>query len=123
MFSLLFLIESPASSLRQTAGYDLRTQLARQGDSKLGTLRRQFAIGRLITSGDTAKPANGIRQDKDSYTLGPRVAATKNFTAQAEPDILDSTWAEDMAPQECDQSADPAAGMRGRRMPPSRHSG
>lgn len=27
----------------------------------------------------------------------------------------DSTWAEDMAPQGCDQSADPAAGMRGRR--------
>jgi hypothetical protein len=27
----------------------------------------------------------------------------------------DDTWAEDMAPQGCDQSADPAAGMRGRR--------
>ena len=25
----------------------------------------------------TAKPANGIRQDKDSYNLRPRVAATK----------------------------------------------
>ncbi len=26
-----------------------------------------------------------------------------------------STWAEDMAPQGCDQSAGPEAGMRGRR--------
>lgn len=33
------------------------------------------------------------------------------------------TWAGDMAPQGCDQSTDPDAGMRGRRQPPPRHSG
>jgi hypothetical protein len=30
----------------------------------------------------------------------------------------DSTWAEDTATQGCDRSADPAAGMMGRRKPP-----
>ena len=31
----------------------------------------------------------------------------------------ENTWAEDTAPQGCDRSADPAAGMAGRRKSPS----
>ena len=34
--------------------------------------------------------------------------------------ITDLTWAEDKATQGCDPSAEPAAGMAGRRQPPQR---
>jgi hypothetical protein len=34
----------------------------------------------------------------------------KNFAGSAMIGYSDSTWAEDMAPQGCDQSADPEAG-------------
>ena len=72
---------------------------------------------------DTSKPANRIRQDKVVITQEHASRQRKTSQGLAMIGYTDSTWAEDMAPQGCDQSADPAAGMRGRREPPARHSG
>ena len=52
------------------------------------------------------------------------MAVKKNCTAPALPVILDRIWAEDLATQERDQSANSDTGMRGRRKPPPRqHAG
>ena len=59
---------------------------------------------------DTSKPANGIRQDKVVITQGHMSRQRKSSQGSAMIGYSDSTWAEDMAPQGCDQSADPAAG-------------
>jgi len=59
---------------------------------------------------DTSKPANGIRQDKVVITQGHTPRQRKSSQGSAMIGYSDSTWAEDMAPQGCDQSADPAAG-------------
>ena len=64
---------------------------------------------------DTSKPANEIRQDKVVITQGRTSRQRKSSQGSAMIGYSDSTWAEDMAPQGCDQSADPEAGMRGRR--------
>ena len=59
---------------------------------------------------DTSKPANGSRQDKVVITQGYTSRQRKSSQGSAMIGYSDSTWAEDMAPQGCDQSADPAAG-------------
>ena len=41
-----------------------------------------------------------------------------NLLATCSAVYTDLTWAEGTAPQGCDRSADPAAGMTGRRQPP-----
>jgi plasmid replication initiation protein len=64
---------------------------------------------------DTSKPANGIRQDKVVITHVRVSRQRKTWENVVTIGYADDTWAEDMAPQGCDQSADPAAGMRGRR--------
>ena len=64
---------------------------------------------------DTSKPANGIRQDKIVITHYSPCGKEKLCGLATISVILLGTWAEDMAPQGCDQSADPVAGMRGRR--------
>lgn len=64
---------------------------------------------------DTSKPANGIRQDKVVITHGRRRRQWKTSRIYGNVSYTDRTWAEGMAPQGCDQTADPAAGMRGRR--------
>src|SRR5713101_6803098 len=58
-----------------------------------------------------------LSRDKSSYTLSRAVGA--NFFRDPGRRVCTSdTWAEDTATQGCDQSADPGAGMRGRRTPP-----
>jgi hypothetical protein len=64
---------------------------------------------------DTSKAANGIRQDKVVITHYCTQRQWKTLPADRNFGYSVGTWAEDMAPQGCDQSADPAAGMRGRR--------
>src|SRR4051812_18204378 len=59
---------------------------------------------------DTSKPANGIRQDKVVITHDRSLRQCKTSQDSAVIGYSDNTWAEDMAPQGCDQSADPAAG-------------
>jgi hypothetical protein len=59
---------------------------------------------------DTSKAANEIRQDKVVITHGRASRQRKTSPGSAMIGYSDSTWAEDMAPQGCDQSADPAAG-------------
>src|SRR3954470_12610327 len=59
---------------------------------------------------DTSKPANGIRQDKVVITHGRSLRQCKISQDSAVIGYSDNTWAEDMAPQGCDQSADRAAG-------------
>src|SRR3954447_15847125 len=70
---------------------------------------------------DTSKPANGIRQDKVVITHDRSLRQCKTSQDSAVIGYSDNTWAEDMAPQGCDQSADPAAGNAWRRKPPPRH--
>src|SRR5712691_7163278 len=64
-----------------------------------------------------------LSRDKSSYTLSRAVGA--NFFRDPGRRVYTSdTWAEDTATQGCDQSADPGAGMAGRRRPPQpSHSG
>src|SRR4051812_37539904 len=69
---------------------------------------------------DTSKPANGIRQDKVVITHDRSLRQCKTSQDSAVIGYSDNTWAEDMAPQGCDQSADPAAGNAWRRKPPPR---
>src|SRR6266851_9392054 len=58
--------------------------------------------------------------DKSSYTLSRAVGA--NFFRDPGRRVYTSdTWAEDTATQGCDRSADPGAGMAGRRRPPLIH--
>jgi hypothetical protein len=65
----------------------------------------------------TSKPASLSAQD--NFGL---ICRCKYFVS--EPFYTDLTWAEDTATQGCDRSADPAAGMKGRRKPPyQQHSG
>jgi hypothetical protein len=59
---------------------------------------------------DTSKPANENRQDKVVITQGRASRQRKTSLGSVMIGYSDSTWAEDMAPQGCDQSADPAAG-------------
>ena len=59
---------------------------------------------------DTSKPANEIRQDKVVITQGRTSRQRKTSPSSVIIGYSGSTWAEDMAPQGCDQSADPAAG-------------
>jgi hypothetical protein len=59
---------------------------------------------------DSSKPANEIRQDKVVITHGRASRQRKTSPGSAMIGYSDRTWAEDMAPQGCDQSADPAAG-------------
>jgi len=59
---------------------------------------------------DTSKPANENRQDKVVITQGRASWQRKTSPGSARIGYSGSTWAEDMAPQGCDQSADPAAG-------------
>ena len=69
---------------------------------------------------DTSKPANENRQDKVVITQGRTSRQRKTSPSSVMIGYSDSTWAEDMAPQGCDQSADPEAGMAGRCEPPQR---
>jgi hypothetical protein len=59
---------------------------------------------------DTSKPANGIRQDKVVITYAAVLRQRISSPVAATVGYSDSTWAEDMALQGCNQSADPAAG-------------
>jgi hypothetical protein len=59
---------------------------------------------------DTSKPANEIRQDKVVITHSRASQQRKTSPGSAMIRYSDSTGAEDMAPQGCDQSADPEAG-------------
>jgi hypothetical protein len=59
---------------------------------------------------DTSKPANENRQDKVVITQDRASRQRKSSPGWAMISYSDSTWAEDMAPQGCDQSADPEAG-------------
>jgi hypothetical protein len=59
---------------------------------------------------DTSKPANENRQDKVVITQGRTSRQRKTSPSSVMIGYSDSTWAEDMAPQGCDQSADPEAG-------------
>jgi hypothetical protein len=59
---------------------------------------------------DTSKPANENRQDKVVITQGRTSRQRKISPGSVMIGYSDSTWAEDMAPQGCDQSADPEAG-------------
>lgn len=69
----------------------------------------------------TSKPANGTESGQAHLYL-VRTASDNGFsTAGMTGHILTNTWAEDRAPQGCDPSADPEAGMAGRR--PSRPPG
>src|SRR5436305_13129615 len=58
---------------------------------------------------DTSKPANENRQDKVVITQGRTWRQRKTSPSSVMIGYSD-TWAEDMAPQGCDQSADPEAG-------------
>ncbi len=69
----------------------------------------------------TSKPANGTESGQAHLYL-VRTASDNGFSAAGMTGhILTNTWAEDRAPQGCDPSADPEAGMAGRR--PSRPPG
>jgi len=65
----------------------------------------------------TSKPAS--LQAQDNFFAAQFGLRGQVFLG-AVPFYTDLTWAEDMATQGCDQSADPAAGMAGRRKPPQR---
>src|SRR5579863_9214346 len=63
-------------------------------------------------------------QDNSSYTLPERVRAIFFTIQRSRAVYTNKTWAEGTATQGCDRSADPAAGMAGRRKPPlHEHSG
>jgi len=51
-----------------------------------------------------------MRQDKVVITHDRSLGQRKKSQDSAVIGYSDNTWAEDMAPQGCDQSADPAAG-------------
>ena len=59
---------------------------------------------------DTSKPANENRQDKVVITHDRTSRQRKTSPSSVMIGYADSTWAEDKAPQGCDQSADPEAG-------------
>ena len=63
---------------------------------------------------DSSKPANENRQDKIVITQGHTSRQRRTSPSWVMIGYSGSTWAEDMAPQGCDQSADPEAGMAGR---------
>ena len=86
-----------------------------QGDLIRAKLRREKAMTSVITP----EPAR-----HDHFKTGQPYAQNNFVVAQfdqreqvlcASAVYTDFTWAEDMATQGCDQSADPAAGMAGRR--------
>ena len=73
---------------------------------------------------DTSKPANGAEPEQEYLYPAGGCSCKHFFDKRQRWTYTDLTWAEDMATQGCDLSADSTAGMRGRRKPPFwQHSG
>jgi hypothetical protein len=60
---------------------------------------------------DTSKPANGAEPEQEYLYPGDGHSGNHFFAGEPGGVCTDLTWAEDMATQGCDQSADSAAGM------------
>ena len=93
------------------------------------SLERHVAVDPRWTSEnrpyvDTSKPANGAEPEQEYLYPAGGCSCKHFFDKRQRWTYTDLTWAEDMATQGCDLSADSTAGMRGRRKPPFwQHSG
>jgi hypothetical protein len=81
--------------------------------------RIKYAASMLVRpSVDTSKPANGAEPGQGICTV-PRPVLTNIFRERQNWAHTDGTWAEGMATQGCDRSANSAAEMKGGAHPPS----
>jgi transcriptional regulator with XRE-family HTH domain len=104
-----------------------------ENDASTPSVHKLFSLS-IISSGDTSKPASRghlktgqLSASRTVIVLPHRWHFRQEFFKLNLPSApnsvyTDLTWAEDRATQGCDPSADPAAGMAGRRQPPQKRT-
>src|SRR5712691_139694 len=90
-------------------------------DNSLWRVNESGILGGHLKTGQSGtlqnRPVERV-QDSHSFTLPATLLARVFLLSSHLPVYTDLTWAADRATQGCDPSADPAAGMAGRRQPP-----